>query len=524
VLKQDVIIPQPSQFVALETSFELGADTVIVANAGAITEAETLARALRPATGFALPVQTASHNHPHISLEITPDLEHLGPEGYELEVDATGARLRSSTAAGLFYAAQSLRQLLPTEIFNSSVTTGVNWIASGARITDTPRFAWRGIHLDVCRHFMPLSFIKRLIDLMALHKLNTFHWHLTEDQGWRLEIKKYPRLTEVGAWRSGTRIGHEIGGTEFDTVPHGGFYTQAEAKELVNYASDRHITVVPEIEMPGHAQAAIAAYPELGNTGVQLEVGQMWGVIEHVFNPSEHTIQFLQDVLLEVMDVFPGLYIHVGGDECPKREWRESPAAQARMQALGLKDEDELQSYIIRRMDAFLTDHGRKLIGWDEILEGGLSPNATVMSWRGEEGGIHAAKVGHDVVMVPQSHVYFDHYQFEDTSREPLSIGGFTSLEKVYGYDPIPAALSDLEAKHVLGSQSQLWTEYVPTTDHAEYMLFPRLCALAEVVWTPKEQKSYSGFLERMGFHVQRLDALGVNYAALLKESDSSVS
>ncbi len=515
VLKRGVIIPQPSQQVALETPFQLRADTVIVANAGAMLEAEKLAQGLRPATGFALPVRTAPVSQPHISVEITPTLKHLGPEGYELEVDAKGARLRSGTDAGLFYAAQSLRQLFPPEMFNPGVTDGVNWIASGARISDRPRFAWRGAHLDVCRHFMPLVFVKRLIDLMALHKLNTFHWHLTEDQGWRLEIKKYPRLTEIGAWRSGTRVGHEIGGSGFDTVRHGGFYTQAEARELVAYAAQRHITIVPEIEMPGHAQAAIAAYPELGNTSAQLEVGRMWGVIESVFNPSEHTIQFLQDVLLEVMDVFPSTYIHVGGDECPKREWQESPAAQARMQELGLKDENELQSYIIRRMDAFLTDHGRKLIGWDEILEGGLSPNATVMSWRGEEGGIHAAKAGHDVVMVPQSHVYFDHHQFSDTSREPLAIGGYTPLEKVYHYDPIPAALTDIEAKHVLGSQSQLWTEYVPTPDHAEYMLFPRLCALSEVVWTPQDQKSYSGFLERMDLHVQRLNALGVKHAAL---------
>lgn len=515
MVKTGVIIPQPSHQTAQESSFELRAETVIVCDAGTLEKAEQLARSLRPATGFALPVQTVPGPQPCITLGLTPDARALGPEGYELEADANGVLLRSSTEVGLFYAAQSLRQLLPTEIFGSSIVTGVNWIVPGTRITDAPRFAWRGLHLDACRHFMPLAFIKRLIDLMALHKLNTFHWHLTEDQGWRLEIKKYPRLTEIGAWRSRTRVGHEIGGTEFDDVPHGGFYTQAEAREVVAYASERHITVVPEIEMPGHAQAAIAAYPELGNTGARLEVAQTWGVIEHVFNPSEHTIQFLQDVLLEVVEIFPSTYIHVGGDECPKREWRESSAAQTRMRELGLKDEDELQSYIIRRMDAFLDSRGRKLIGWDEILEGGLSPNATVMSWRGEEGGIEAAKAGHDVVMVPQSHVYLDHYQFEDTSREPLAIGGCTTLEKIYGYDPIPAALTDLEARHVLGSQAQLWTEYVPTPEHAEYMLFPRLCALSEVVWTPADQKSYSGFLERLEPHLSRLDALGVQYAAL---------
>jgi hexosaminidase len=383
-------------------------------------------------------------------------------------------------------------------------------------ISDQPRFGWRGVHLDCCRHFMPLEFVFKLLDLMALHKLNTFHWHLTEDQGWRLEIKKYPKLTEVGAWRAQTIIGHGYQeNPNFDGKPHGGFYTQDQARAVVKYAAALHITVVPEIELPGHAQAAIAAYPELGNTGTQLQVGERWGIIEHVFNPEESTLKFLEDVFSEVLEIFPSTYIHVGGDECPKNEWKASAVAQARMQELGLHDEEELQSYFIRRMDAFLTARGRKLIGWDEILEGGLSPNATVHSWRGEEGGIEAARQGHDVVMAPQSHVYFDHYQSADQSQEPLAIGGFTPLEKVYGYEPIPAELSVQEAKHVLGSQAQMWTEYVPNSSHAEYMLFPRLCALCEVLWTPTNRKDFAGFWSRLPAHLERLHLKKVNFRPL---------
>jgi hexosaminidase len=517
------IIPMPLSQVALEGEFALTAHTVIVAGEAALEIAERLATLLRPATGFALPVVQNSVDAPTVRLELDAGLEGLGAEGYELEVLPAGVTLRASNPAGLFYAAQSLRQLLPTAIFSSAVVPS-DWKIAATRVSDRPRFSWRGVHLDCARHFMPLGFVYKLLDLMALHKLNTFHWHLTEDQGWRLEIKRYPKLTSVGAWRSGTRVGHERDPSgSFDGVPHGGFYTQDEARAVVRYAQERFITVVPEIEMPGHAQAAIAAYPELGNTGAQLEVGQLWGVIEHVFNAEETTIEFLQAVLEEVLEIFPGDYIHVGGDECPKTEWRGSAAAQARMRALGLKDEDELQSYIIRRMDAFLHARGRKLVGWDEILEGGLTENATVMSWRGEEGGILAARDGHDVVMVPQSHVYFDHYQSQDTGNEPLAIGGFTPLEKVYGYEPIPAELGADGAKHVLGSQAQMWTEYVPDSDHAEYMLFPRLCALAEVVWTQAERKNLPDFMGRLKTHLERLRLLGVNFRPLLDPSAPSL-
>jgi hexosaminidase len=527
ILENIVIIPKPSQLTMLESSFILNTDTVIVADAAAHTEAEKLARGLRVVTGFALPVQEgAAHNSIRLSLDAA--LESLGAEGYELEVTRDGANLRARTEAGLFYAAQTLRQLLPPAAFGKTRADEVTWEARGVRVRDVPRFAWRGLHLDCSRHFMPVTFIKKLLEAMALHKLNTFHWHLTDDQGWRLEIKKYPRLTEVGAWRNGTRVGHEYGGTgyddavhsggnqgEFDDVRHGGFYTQAEARDIVAFAKALHIEVVPEIELPGHAQAAIAAYPELGNTNETLEVCRHWGIIKHVYNPSERTLEFLEDVFSEVLEVFPGTYIHVGGDECPKDEWKASEFAQMRIEELGLKDEEELQSHFIRRMDAFLHARGRRLIGWDEILEGGLSPNATVHSWRGEQGGIQAAKAGHDVVMAPFTPTYLDYYQSADTSKEPQAIGGCNTLESLYAYEPIPAELTDLEARHVLGSQVQLWTEYVSTPEHAAYMYFPRTSAFSEVVWSAKEKRDYPEFLTRLEPHLTRLQALEVNFRAL---------
>jgi hexosaminidase len=509
------IIPMPVRVEALEGSFVLTADSVIVAGPGTLPKAEQLADFLRPATGFALPVLEESSNLPAIYLMLDDRLRGLGDEGYELEVASSGVKLRASSQAGLFYAGQSFRQLLPPEIFSGARVETV-WRANAVSISDQPRFGWRGVHLDCCRHFMPLEFVFKLLDLMALHKLNIFHWHLTEDQGWRIEIKKYPKLTGVGAWRAQTIIGHGYQtDPKFDGKPHGGFYTQDQARAVVKYAAALHITVVPEIELPGHAQAAIAAYPELGNTGAQLKVGERWGIIDHVLNPNETTMQFLEEVLEEVLEIFPSQYVHVGGDECPKTEWKQSPVAQARMRELGLEDEDQMQAYFIGRMGHYLSTRGRKLIGWDEILEGGLASDATVMSWRGEAGGIEAARMGQDVVMTPGSHVYFDHFQSEDQSKEPLAIGGFTPLEKVYSYEPIPAELSAKEAKHVLGSQAQMWTEYVPTSSHAEYMLFPRLCALCEVLWTPAKQKDYAGFSGRLLPHLERLRLKDVNYRPL---------
>jgi len=388
------------------------------------------------------------------------------------------------------------------------------WKVPCLNIRDYPRFKWRGAMLDVCRYFMPKEFVKKFIDLLALHKMNVLQLHLTEDQGWRIEIKKYPKLTRIGAWRKETLSGHYRDQPhQYDNKPHGGFYTQEDIRELVAYAKDRFVTLVPEIEMPGHAQAAIASYPELGNLEQKLPVRTIWGVNKNIFNAEEKTILFLQDVLTEVLDLFPGEFIHIGGDEATKTQWEESKKAQARIKELGLKDTHELQSYFIGRMDKFLTQKGRRLVGWDEILEGGLAKGATVMSWRGDKGGVIAAKAGHDVVMAPTHSTYLDYYQSK-SKGEPLAIGGYLPLEKVYQFEPIPKELTKEEAKHILGAQGQIWTEYIPDPKQAEYMAFPRLCALSEVVWSPKN-KNYPGFILRLKNHLLRLHALDVNYRAL---------
>ncbi|HUP44876.1 MAG TPA: beta-N-acetylhexosaminidase, partial [Thermoanaerobaculia bacterium] len=482
------VLPRPVSVEPSEGSFTLGPETRIVADPAARTTAGQLASWLRPATGYALPVEPSQPGSNAIYLAIDPSLARLGDEGYLLDVTPRGVAIRARREAGLFYGAQTLRQLLPPAVFAASRQNGVAWTVPAVRIEDQPRFRWRGAMLDVARHFEPKEFVLRFLDLLALHKLNTFHWHLTEDQGWRIEIRKYPRLTEVGGWRKETRIGHERYGRGFDKKRHGGFYTQDEIREVVEYARQRHITVVPEIEMPGHAQAAIAAYPELGVTGKPLEVWTRWGVNPNIFNPSEKTILFLQDVLTEVLELFPSEFIHIGGDEAVKDQWKASAEVQARIKELGLKDEHEMQSWFIRRMDSFLASKGRRLIGWDEILEGGLAPGATVMSWRGVDGGITAAKAGHDVVMAPTSHVYLDYAQAKEPG-EPLNIGGFLPLENVYSFEPVPADLTAVEARHVLGAQGNIWTEYIPSPGHVEYMAFPRLVALSEVTWTPAARK-----------------------------------
>jgi hexosaminidase len=452
-----------------------------------------------------------------ITLRRDPALRRLGPEGYTLDVSGAGVRLRAAEPAGLFYAVQTLRQLLPPEILRSATVHDVAWTIPAVSIEDEPRFAWRGSHLDVGRHFMPKEFIRKHIDLLALHKLNTFHWHLTDDQGWRLQIRKYPRLTEVGAWRDKSLIGRQSQQRDttlwkYDEEPHGGFYTQDDAREIVAYAKARFITVVPEIEMPGHALAAIAAYPALGIRGDTLAVGRRWGVYSDILNAEPATVAFMQDVLTEVMEIFPSRYIHVGGDEADKAQWSRDPRILERIRALELKDVHELQSWFIRQMDVFLSARGRRLVGWDEILEGGLAPNATVMSWRGVRGGMDAARAGHDVVMAPSSHTYLDYYQSQDTAAEPIAIGGFLPLERVYSYDPLPPELGPEFTKHILGAQAQLWTEYMEGPKKVEYMAFPRLSALAEVVWTPVARKDYADFLTRLDVHFLRLDALDVNY------------
>ena len=505
------IIPRPQRLVPREGSFELTHATVVVAGSGAEQAATSLVSRLRGATGLPLPVRNDGSTSNAIHLRLDADIQQ--DEGYRLAVSPDEVVIEARGAAGLFRGTQSLLQLFDRSPFGSAAPRGTAWKLPAVVIEDRPRFAWRDLMLDTGRYFMPVQFTKRLLNLMAFYKLNVFHWHLTEDQGWRIEIRKYPRLTDVGAWRSETLVGYlDERPHRYDGVRHGGFYSQDEVRAVVAYAAERHITVVPEIDMPGHMQAAIAAYPELGNLAEPLGVAKKWGVNEHVLNVREGTIRFMQDVLDEVMELFPSPYIHIGGDECPKIEWRNSPEMQVRIRELGLADEDALQSYFIRRMATYLHDRGRKPIGWDEILEGGLAREATVMSWRGEEGGITAARAGHDVIMTPCKSVYFDYYQSADQSREPLAIGGCTTLETVYGFDPIPDVLSRREAGHVLGTGAKLWTEYVPSPKQAEYMLFPRLCALAEVAWSRPETRDYQDFLRRLDGHRRHFDALGVNY------------
>jgi hexosaminidase len=436
---------------------------------------------------------------------IQPDT--ILPEGwYRLFSSPEGIRITATTRVGLFYGIQSLLQVLNYE-------DRVFLIPSFKIIDDYPEFDWRGMHLDVCRHFFSVDFVKRYIDLLAAHKMNRFHWHLTEDQGWRIEIKKYPKLTEIGAWRNGSMVG-KYSDNVIDSIRYGGFYTQNEIREVVAYAAERHITVVPEIEMPGHALAALAAYPEFSCTGGPFEVAKSWGVFDDVYCPKETTFEFLQDILDEVCQLFPSEYIHIGGDECPKTRWKECTACQKRMRDEGLKDEHELQSYFIQRIEKYLNAKGKKIIGWDEILEGGLAPNAAVMSWRGEEGGIAAAKQSHFVVMSPGSHCYFDHYQ-GDKTKEPHAIGGFTPLEKVYSYRPIPASLSASESRYILGAQANLWTEYITTESHAEYMILPRMSALSEVLWSDASSLNYPDFLVRLKPFLSSLSKRGYHYRPL---------
>jgi hexosaminidase len=512
------VIPQPVKVTERTGHFTIKPTTVVWSDAASASIARQFARYVEPATGYTLRLRTGGQP-PEAAIAFTRDtsLSRLGPEGYTLSIRPGRIAARAPELAGLFYAVQTMRQLLPPEIVRQAPSGPIAWTLPAVDIEDYPRFPWRGAHLDAGRHFMPKEFVKKYIDLIALYKLNTFHWHLTEDQGWRLEIKQYPKLTEVGAWRKETLVGRPRGQEErkFDGKPHGGFYTQEDAREIVAYAQARFVTVVPEIEMPGHSVAAIAAYPELGVTGAPIEVATSWGVFSDILNAKPSTIQFMQNVLTEVMAIFPGRYIHIGGDEADKTKWKASPEIQARIKELGLADEHELQSWFIRQMDAFLTSHKRRLVGWDEILEGGLAENAVVMSWRGTTGGIAAARAGHDVVMAPTSNTYLDYAQSRDPG-EPVGQTAILTLDKVYAFDPVPDELEPQFVKHVLGGQAQVWTEYMADPKAVEYMAFPRLIALAEAVWTPKARKDYTDFVARLRPHLDRLRALDVRFHPLV--------
>ncbi len=501
------IIPWPTNLQAGHGFLTFSSQSSIILNRNDpdfIQVAEYLQARLRPATGWPWEIKPLTESKSlrgHIFLRLLSSREDLGKEGYELRISPTHVLVDAASLAGIFYGLQTILQLFPPEIESSSPLPGQRWSLPLGRIIDQPRFRWRGFHLDVSRHFFPKEWIMKMLDVAARYKINVFHWHLTDDQGWRIEIKQYPRLTDIGAWRRETME---------DGQPYGGFYTQEDIKEVVDYARRRFITVVPEIEMPGHCQAALAAYPALSCSGGPFKVATEWGVMNDVFCAgAEETFTFLENVLAEILELFPSPFIHIGGDEVPKLRWHNCARCQERIKQEGLRDESELQSYFIRRIEKFLNAQGRRLIGWDEILEGGLAPNAAVMSWRGMAGGIEAARSGHDVVMSPTSHCYFDYYQ--GRVDEPKAIGGFLPLEKVYSFEPIPPGLSASEASHILGAQANLWTEYISSTDHAEYMLFPRLVALAEVVWSWKK-KGLADFSRRLLNHYDRLTWLGINY------------
>ena len=498
---QIAIVPYPNHL-------ETGRGTYRVTDRPVTCDSRTDERTQRAVVGFAARLATVTggtnpvtvaDEMPASGIRFVTD-ESLPAEGYELNVDGEGIEVRASQFPGFLYALQSLGQLLPAAVYGTEPAPDAAWEVPCVKIADAPRFAYRGMHLDVARHFFSVDEVKRYIDVMAIHKLNTLHWHLTDDQGWRIEIKRYPELTAVGSIRKATVVRKEWG--TYDDTPYGGFYTQDEIRDVVEYAADRGVTVIPEIDLPGHMLAALTAYPELGCTGGPYEVWGRWGVADDVLCPGrEKTFEFLEGVLTEVMELFPSEYIHIGGDECPKVRWEKCPRCQAKIRQLGLKDDGEhtaehyLQSYVTDRIGKFLAQHGRRIIGWDEILEGRAPSDAVVMSWRGSEGGIAAAKLGHDVIMTPNSHFYFDYYQSLDTDAEPFGIGGYIPMEQVYSYDPAFPELTPEQQKHILGVQANLWTEYVLSDEHLEYMLLPRLAALSEVQWCQPETKDWNRFI-----------------------------
>jgi len=511
------LIPEPLELIVNSGSFTIGENTVIIVdtdNPKVKEVANYFVEQFNRASGYSIRILVSSEKSNVKNSIIFTDKNldaSLGDEGYKLISDEDEIIL-TGTLHGLFYGVQTLFQLLPVESYNSKTTANINWKIPSVEILDKPRFKWRGMHLDVGRHIFPVPFIKKYIDYIAMHKMNTFHWHLTEDQGWRIEIKKYPKLTEIGAWRKGTSLAFVNKSGEIDEIRYGGFYTQDEIREVVKYAEERFVTVVPEIELPGHSVAALTAYPEYSCTGGPFEVRTMWGISDDIYCAGNDSVfTFLENILTEVLELFPSKYIHIGGDEAPKVRWEICPKCQLRIKQEGLKDEHGLQNYFITRIEKFLNSKGRKIIGWDEILEGGLAPNASVMSWRGIEGGISAAKQKHDVVMSPSSHCYFNEFQGK-LNEKPRAMGGLLPLEKVYEYEPIPEELNEEEQKYIIGVQANVWTEYMTTSKRVEYMSLPRMCAIAEVAWSPKEKRNLPNFLNRMSTHYGRLDELEVNY------------
>jgi len=475
-----------------------------------LTNIITLAKSELSSIGYKATESNNINGQTKLSIGVNQNISE-SPESYKLKIDAKGIEITGSDYAGTFYGMQTLIQILETIKINNTNTV------SSIMISDSPRFKWRGMLLDVGRHMFPADFIKRYIDIIASHKMNVFHWHLTEDQGWRMPIEKYPKLESIAAWRKETLIGHYTDKPrKFDGKPYGGFYTKEEIVDIIEYAKQRSVTIVPEIELPGHATAALSAYPELSCTGGPHEAETIWGIHKEVYCAgNEETFYFLENVLKEVSEIFPGPFIHIGGDECPKTRWEKCQKCQKRIAEEGLKDEHELQSYFIKRIEKVLEKFDKRLVGWDEILEGGLAPNAIVHSWRGMDGGIEAANAGHEVIMSPTTHAYFDYYQSEDKDNEPLAIGGYLPLSKVYEFEPVPDKIESDKRHLILGGQANLWTEYIPTTEKAEYMLLPRICALAETVWSPRNKRNYTGFIDRLGDHLKRLDRKNLNYRKL---------
>ena len=530
VINEYNVVPLPVTMNEQPGRFYLNSDVPVVVNASQEVKniASSLSTTVLDVAGIKLkPGGELHENVPTIVFDSIPGMEK---EAYKLSVTPQQIKITASTPNGFYYGLQTLYQLLPVAIYSKERARNAEWSVPCVEIEDTPAFRYRGAMLDVCRHFASIDYIKKFIDVLAVHKMNTFHWHLTDDQGWRIEIKKYPKLTEIGSQRSETMVDYFYTHYPFkyDGKPHGGYYTQEEIKEVVAYAQSKYITVIPEIELPGHALAAIASYPELSCTpDSTYEVCKLWGVFDQVFCPTDTFFQFMEGVMDEVVELFPSSYIHIGGDECPKYAWEHCSHCQKLIRDLGLKDdvtpnpvdgrkhtkEEKLQSYIVNRAEKYLNSKGRNIIGWDEILEGGLAPNATVMSWRGVAGGIEAAKQKHDVIMTPNTYLYFDYYQTKDIANEPEAIGGYVPVETVYNYEPMPADLTPEEQKYIIGVQANLWTEYIPTYSQVEYMELPRMAALSEIQWTMPEKKNYEGFLKRLPQLVDIYDVYKYNYA-----------